>query len=412
MRAKGLSIGLRHWKRILFVIPLLLVAAAGFFYFRATAEGETRKYVIFDRDDVMTLESFSGDTASALEASGISLDGAWYTVSEDADCTVITISRNPTVLVTCDGVDNVLMTASETVGDVLAELGIALDADDIVTCSLSDAVQDGMEIAVKRVEIDYPEVETPIYYETEYVDDDTIEKGKAVTVTEGREGVRLRIYRRVYVDGVLEELTTESDTVAEEAVNTVVHVGTKEPPKPVQPAPSTKTTASKTTSSGSKSSSSGSSSSSSSSSGSKSSSSSGGSKSSGSSSSSSGSKSATSSPSSSVNEEAGTITTSSGATYTYSKVLSMTATAYTYSSNSKMNITSSGVPVQVGVVAALPSTIPQGTKVYIVSAYGTWEYGIATVGDTPGTNIIDLFMETEKECRNFGVKDALVYILD
>ena len=90
----------------------------------------------------------------------------------------------------------------------------------------------------------------------------------------------------------------------------------------------------------------------------------------------------------------------------------MTATAYTYSSNSKMNITSSGVPVQVGVVAALPSTIKPGTKVYIVSAYGTWEYGVATVGDTPGRDIIDLFMETESECRQFGVKDALVYILD
>ena len=88
----------------------------------------------------------------------------------------------------------------------------------------------------------------------------------------------------------------------------------------------------------------------------------------------------------------------------------MTATAYTYTSGA--NITSSGVPAQVGVVAALPRTLPQGTRVYIVSPYGSWEYGVATVGDRPANDIIDLFMETYDECIQFGVRDALVYVLD
>ena len=54
-----------------------------------------------------------------------------------------------------------------------------------------------------------------------------------------------------------------------------------------------------------------------------------------------------------------------------------------------------------------------GTKVYIVSAYGDWEYGIAVVGDTGVKgNKIDLFYNTYDECIQFGRRDAIVYILE
>ena len=84
----------------------------------------------------------------------------------------------------------------------------------------------------------------------------------------------------------------------------------------------------------------------------------------------------------------------------------MTATAY-YGGGT----TSSGAPAQVGIVAALPGVIPAGTRVYIVSPYGSWEYGVAVVGDTPGINVVDLYMDTYEECIQFGMRDALVYIL-
>lgn len=106
------------------------------------------------------------------------------------------------------------------------------------------------------------------------------------------------------------------------------------------------------------------------------------------------------------------ITTLSGEQYKYKKVLNMTATAYTYANN-ELDITASGVPVQVGVVAADFSVIPMNTKVYIAAADGSWEYGYAIVGDTGVSgNVIDIFLETEEECVVFGVKNAVVYILE
>ena len=59
----------------------------------------------------------------------------------------------------------------------------------------------------------------------------------------------------------------------------------------------------------------------------------------------------------------GTVTTYSGKQLKYSKVVELKATAYTYSSNKKYNITASGAPVQVGIVAANKNTLKMGTKV-------------------------------------------------
>ncbi len=106
------------------------------------------------------------------------------------------------------------------------------------------------------------------------------------------------------------------------------------------------------------------------------------------------------------------VTTMSGEQYVYTKAINMTATAYTYSNN-ELDITASGRPVQVGVVSADFSVIPMNTKVYIVAADGSWEYGYAIVGDTGVRgNTIDIFLETYDECINFGIRDAIVYILE
>lgn len=83
------------------------------------------------------------------------------------------------------------------------------------------------------------------------------------------------------------------------------------------------------------------------------------------------------------------------------------ATAYTHTGNK----TSTGTWPEVGTIAVNPEQIPYGTKLY-VEGYG---YGIAA--DTggfrhSGRKQIDLFMDTEKECINWGRRDGVrVFIL-
>ncbi|MDY4519273.1 MAG: 3D domain-containing protein, partial [Candidatus Spyradocola sp.] len=93
-----------------------------------------------------------------------------------------------------------------------------------------------------------------------------------------------------------------------------------------------------------------------------------------------------------------------GKTYTYSKTLTVMITAYTHTGRK----TSTGVWPSIGTVAVDKSVIPYGTKMYI-PGYG---FGVAQDTGVSG-NHIDVFFDTEAECRQFGRKrDRTIYILD
>lgn len=97
----------------------------------------------------------------------------------------------------------------------------------------------------------------------------------------------------------------------------------------------------------------------------------------------------------------------------YKKKMTVRATAYTYTGNN----CSTGVAPQPGYIAVNPKVIPYGTKMYIKSPNGQIIYGYAVAADTGGfiknhPTGIDLFMTTEGACRNFGVRNMEIYILE
>ena len=116
------------------------------------------------------------------------------------------------------------------------------------------------------------------------------------------------------------------------------------------------------------------------------------------------------------------VTTSRGG-FRYSNEIVLTATAYdlSYESTGKnpgdphYGITASGTKAQPGTVAVDPRVIPLGTELYIASIDGSPDYGFATAEDIGGAikgNKIDLFMESSKDCNNFGRRSVKVYILE
>lgn len=109
-----------------------------------------------------------------------------------------------------------------------------------------------------------------------------------------------------------------------------------------------------------------------------------------------------------VSIENGTITDGNGNTYHYNKVLTGVCTAYTEKPGSK---TSTGALVRRGLCAVDPKKIPYGTKLYIPG------YGFCIAADTGGAMrqghaAVDLFMDSEEECRQYGRREELIYFLD
>ena len=98
------------------------------------------------------------------------------------------------------------------------------------------------------------------------------------------------------------------------------------------------------------------------------------------------------------------IVTNAGETLSYSKKLTVTATAYTAASGKK---TASGRVAQYGVIAVDPKVIPLGTRLYVESTDDgkSWQYGYCIAGDTGGAikgNKIDLFYNSKSQCLQFG----------
>lgn len=119
----------------------------------------------------------------------------------------------------------------------------------------------------------------------------------------------------------------------------------------------------------------------------------------------------------------GDVTRSSNGAFSYSTVLTCTATAYdlSYASCGKnpgdrgYGITASGMRAQRGVIAVDPRVIPLGTRLYIESTDSYPDYGYAIAGDKGGAikgNRVDLFMDSHSEAMRFGRRQVKVYILN
>ncbi|HWK22072.1 MAG TPA: LysM peptidoglycan-binding domain-containing protein [Ureibacillus sp.] len=114
-----------------------------------------------------------------------------------------------------------------------------------------------------------------------------------------------------------------------------------------------------------------------------------------------------------VKENSPETTTSTSSSSSDSKVLTVQATAYTASCEGCTGITSTGINLKENpdakVISVDPTVIPLGSKVYVEG------YGEAVAGDTGGGikgNKIDVFVPTQQEAINFGVKQLNVTILD
>lgn len=98
---------------------------------------------------------------------------------------------------------------------------------------------------------------------------------------------------------------------------------------------------------------------------------------------------------------------------TGSKEIIVEATAYTASCEGCSGITATGIDLKenpnVKIISVDPTIIPLGSKVYVEG------YGEAIAGDTGGVikgNRIDVFIPSQQDAINFGVKQLKVTILN
>lgn len=295
----------------------------------------------------------SETTQQALQKAGVELDDGDIVnvpLSEElSDGATVSVTRQHDVHIMVDGGLVSTTVAAGTVEEALTQAGVSVGEDDIVSPSLNAPAGDGMIVTVKRVT--YREVTAieEIPYTTVTEESDSVSLGSFRVTTVGETGEREVTSREMLIDGIVHERETLESAILKQPVAEVKLVAPQPTPRSIT----------------------------------------------------------------AVKTSGGTLTDSDGNTISYSRMLKGKATAYT----SNGGRTSTGRPAQVGNVAVDPKVIPYGSKLYIASPNGKVVYGYAVAADTGGAMrsgrvLVDLYYDTERECRNFGVRNMEIYILD
>lgn len=304
------------------------------------------------------VETFKGTVSEVLAENEITIAKKDKIDREDSEVLdkqdKIEITRAVSVELTADGAIQGFLTAEKTVRDFLETESVALNEVDKLSVNLDDSIVSGMKLSIVRVT-------SEIVYETQAIDfgvqenkDGTVLKGKTVVKQEGAAGERKITKERTYEDGVLVSEVEVKNEIVNAAVDKVVAIGTKVPVVVVAKAPVVAVA-----------------------------------------------KAATEA----VASRGGT--TPSG--ISYSSTFRVKATAYAGD-----GITATGtVPVRNpsgwSTIAVDRNVIPMGTKVYVEN------YGYAIAEDVGGAikgNIIDVFMNSESDAIQWGVRYVNIYILE
>lgn len=144
---------------------------------------------------------------------------------------------NPKIIAINDG-GNVTYTsmAEKTVADVLTERGITVDSNDRVSPSLDTVIDEGTSINIDRVDVTETTEEVAVDPEVNYVEDPEAAEGTETVVDEGSAGVSHQVHRTVTVNGAEESNEVLSADQVKAAEPRTIAVGTK---KAAQPAPAT-----------------------------------------------------------------------------------------------------------------------------------------------------------------------------
>lgn len=304
---------------------------------------------------------FAGTVSDLLSELSVTVEeGQLVSVPTDTvlyDGLVVKLTNAYHINVTADGATITLLIGEGTVADALSQANVTLDENDEVSPAASEVLYDNLDITVYRVTYTERTVNEKIAFSKKTVKSSSMFKGESTVTQAGENGEKTVTYRDKIVDGAYSSSEVLSETVIKEAVPQITTVGTKQKAVAVASLRNGGTPISELT-------------------------------------------------------QPDFLKIENGAPTEYKQIITGKAAAYTAAPGSK---TASGRTVKPGYIAVNPNQIPYGSELWIVSTDGI-VYGYAIAADTggfvkKGKFTVDLFMNTESECRQWGSRDVVIYVL-
>ncbi len=307
--------------------------------------------VAADGKEKSVLAHYGDTVADALRKAGVvvgKLDNVSKKLSDAvSDGMSIAVKRNYHVTIADNGKTTSAVVGEGSVSNALDEMKISLKAEDLPEPGLKTSVSEGMKINIIRVSYKDVTSTQAVPYSTVKQKDCSVEAGTKNVKTHGQNGVRTVVTRQKICNGKVADSSIVSSSVTKQPVDEVVVIGTKQKTR----------------------------------------------------------------DSAAVCAD-GTLVDQNGQTVSYRKVYHGTCTCYCTGTT-----TSTGLPAAFGRVAVNPNLIPYGSRLYICSPDGSAVYGYAVAADTGGAAmsgriIADLYYPSYSQCVDFGSRTMNVYVLD
>jgi uncharacterized protein YabE (DUF348 family) len=146
--------------------------------------------------------------------------------SKVEDGAKISIKRAINVQVNVDGKHLSIQSAEDNIEKMLEAEGIGLQEFDKVSPAKNEALKDGLEIAVVRVQEKEIKETKPLDYETVVKKDDDMDQSYNKTLQEGQPGEKETISKVIYEDGKEVSRKVISEIVKKQPVQKIVAMGT------------------------------------------------------------------------------------------------------------------------------------------------------------------------------------------
>ncbi|MCL6610413.1 MAG: ubiquitin-like domain-containing protein [Peptococcaceae bacterium] len=138
----------------------------------------------------------------------------------------VEIKRAHRITLIADRETSEFYSTADTVGGVLEEKKLALNADDIVKPAAGEKITGDTEIRVIRVNNETEVVKAPVPYDVRRVPNPDMARGISRTVVRGRNGEELQTWRVTYHDGQVVGRHLVDRKVVTNPTEAVVHMGT------------------------------------------------------------------------------------------------------------------------------------------------------------------------------------------
>jgi uncharacterized protein YabE (DUF348 family) len=234
-RSSSMTFALRwkHEKVRLIAIGLLISSSLLFMFFMLLYGTAIKSVSVVLDGKETTMLTRQSDVQHLLDEQAISV-GEHDRVSTQLDALIkngerITIEKTAPIQLTADGETKTLYTTGKTVDSALQDLHVALGTEDKISPSLYSELPSNAAVKITRVKKEQVAQTIPVAYETEEQSDNTLLKGKEMTLQEGKEGTKLVQKQKIYEDGTLVSETVLNEVVQTASVKKLVAIGTKKP---------------------------------------------------------------------------------------------------------------------------------------------------------------------------------------